>query len=246
MVSPVTPFSLPEFEKLVDERRSVRLFDGSPMPEAITQKIIDLALLAPNSSNLQPWEFHWVKNEPMRGDLVKYCLSQAAAATAAELIVCVARRDTWQRARADMIEQMTAKEKEGARIPQAAWQYYRKLVPLMYVQGPLSILGHFKALMFFITGFKKPVMREPANHTDMRIWAIKSTALACQNMMLAARAYGYDSCPMEGIDSRRIRKMLKLPRSSDIVMVLGFGKRSPKGVTLPRIRANRALHVFKH
>ena len=36
----------------------------------------------------------------------------------------------------------------------------------------------------------------------MAVWAHKSTALACENLMLSLRAYGYDSCPMEGMDSK--------------------------------------------
>lgn len=234
------------FEQLVQERRSIRIFDKSPVPESIIEKCLDLALLAPNSSNLQPWEFHWVRKESMKKSLVEACLSQAAAATASELIVCVARTDTWAHARTDMIEQMTSKQNQGERIPEAAWYYYRKLVPMMYRQGWLSSLGYLKKIIFFFIGLRKPMMREPTSHHDMRIWAIKSTALACENLMLATRAFGYDSCPMEGIDSRRIRKLLKLSRRSDVVMVIGIGKCAPKGMTLPRIRGERSRYVIEH
>lgn len=243
--STVTPIC-PDFEKLVNERRSVRLYDGTPVPAEIIEKCLDLALLAPNSSNLQPWEFHWVKSEPLRKSLVEACMSQAAASTAAELIVCVARRATWREACADMIARMDAAEKSGVRIPQAAKTYYQSLVPKMYAQGWFSVLGYLKKIAFFVIGLKRPMMREPTSHSDMRVWAAKSAALACENLMLAARAYGYDSCPMEGIDSRRIKKMLSLKRDAEIIMVVSIGKRGPKGVTLPRIRGDRARYVFKH
>jgi nitroreductase len=52
-----------------------------------------LALLAPNSSNLQPWTFYVVQNPTKKKQLVKACLNQLAAKTASELIVCVARTD---------------------------------------------------------------------------------------------------------------------------------------------------------
>ncbi len=234
------------FEKLVSQRRSIRIFDKSPMPEAIVEKCLDLALLAPNSSNLQPWEFHWVRKEPLRKSLVEACLSQSAAATAAELIVCIARTNTWQQARTDMITQMTEKKNQGEKIPDAAWLYYRKLVPIMYRQGWFSVLGCLKKIIFFAIGLKKPMMREPTSHQDLRIWAIKSTALACENLMLAATAYGYDSCPMEGMDSTRVRKLLNLPRHSDVVMVIALGKRASNGVTLPRIRGERSRYVIHH
>jgi len=81
---------------------------------------------------------------------------------------------------------------------------------------------------------------------DLRVWAIKSTALGCENLMLAIKAYGYDSCPMEGMDSRRIRKLPKLFRHTDVMMVLGIGKSASNGVTLPRIRGERSRYVIKH
>ena len=91
------PIEAIQFQKLVEGRRSIRLFDGTPVPEEVIQNCLDIALLAPNSSNLQPWEFHWVRTPEKRTNLNKACLSQAAANTAAELIVCVARTQTWRR-----------------------------------------------------------------------------------------------------------------------------------------------------
>ena len=57
---------------------------------------LELALLAPNSSNLQPWEFYWVRSPEKKQNLVSYCLGQPAAATAQELVVAVARPDYWK------------------------------------------------------------------------------------------------------------------------------------------------------
>ena len=236
---------LTAFEKIVRQRRSIRIFDGSPIPESVMEKCFDLALLAPNSSNLQPWEFHWVREASLREKLAENCLGQSAARTAAELVVCVARTDTWQKTGADMLKQLAAKETAGENIPKAAWHYYRKLVPIMYQQGWLSSLGFIKKIIFFLIGLKKPMMREPTSHHDLKIWAIKSTALACENLMLAATAQGYDSCPMEGMDSTRIRKLLNFSRASDIVMVIAFGKRAANGVTLPQIRGDRSQYVIQ-
>jgi nitroreductase len=212
----MSDFIDPAFEQLVRERRSVRLFEKTPVPEAVMEKCLDLALLAPNSSNLQPWEFHWVRTEPKRAELVKACESQAAAATAAELVVCVARTNTWREACADMVAQLERHEKQGDRIPKAAWAYYRKLVALRYRQGPLGLFGLAKRIYTFFRGLRHPIQREPNSRQDMRIWAIKSTVLACENLMLAARAQGYDTCPMEGFDHVRVRKILNLPRDAEI------------------------------
>ncbi|NDG28128.1 MAG: hypothetical protein EB120_13260 [Proteobacteria bacterium] len=132
---------------------------------------------------------------------------------------------------------------QGVRIPKAATHYYDKLVPMVYSQGPLGFWGVIKKLFVFFLGLKKPISREPSSISDMKIWATKSTALACENLMLSLRASGYDSCPLEGIDSKRIRKLLGLPGQVLIPMVIAIGKRRSDGVTLPRIRADKSWFV---
>ena len=77
----------------------------------------------------------------------------------------------------------------------------------------------------------------------MKIWAHKSTALACQTLMLSLRAFGYDSCPMEGIDSFRIKKLLKLPKKAQICMVISAGRRADNGVYGKRFRLNKERFI---
>ena len=52
-----------EFIKVVESRRSVRVYNDEKIPEKDIQKCLDLALLAANSSNLQAWQFYWVKSK---------------------------------------------------------------------------------------------------------------------------------------------------------------------------------------
>ncbi|PIK16278.1 nitroreductase family protein [Halobacteriovorax sp. JY17] len=228
-----------EFFKVLKSRRSVRVYKDEPVKEEDMQKILDAAVLAPNSSNLQPWEFYWVKNATKKAELVKACLSQPAAATAPELIVCIARTDTWRENAKTMLEFLN--KKEG--VPAAAKSYYEKLVPLAYSQGPLGVFGLIKRLAIFITGFKKVTPREPVSKSQMITWATKSTALGCENIMLAARALGYDSCPMEGADSKRIKNILHLGSGAHFVMVISIGKRDDKGVYGEQIRFDRSHFV---
>jgi nitroreductase len=41
----------------------------------------------------------------------------------------------------------------------------------------------------------------------MRIVAQKSAALAAQNFMISMAAVNYDTCPMEGFDSLRVKNI---------------------------------------
>ena len=96
-----------------------------------------------------------------------------------------------------------------------------------------------------IRGIKKPTPREPYSKRGMAVWAHKSTALACENLMLALRAYGYDSCPMEGIDSKRIKKLLELKKPAEISMVLSAGKRAENGVYGKQVRFNSKYFIHE-
>jgi len=231
-----------EFEKVVRNRRSVRVYDGTPVPETVVRKCLELALLAPNSSNLQPWEFYWVRSPEKRALLVEACFSQNAARTAAELFVCVGRIDKVFPHARQMLDLLGA---SGLPVPEAVRSYYKRLVPFAYATGPLSVLAPFKWLFFTMAGIFKVVPREPLGKPGLKLWAAKSSALACENLMLAFSAHGFDTCPMEGLDSKRVKKILGLPRSSVVVMAISAGKRRPDGVYGPRVRFPDAQFIFE-
>ena len=166
----------------------------------------------------------------------KFCFNQPAARTAPELVVIVAKPYLWKKHAKQMLQIFQDQEAKGVEVPKSAKDYYKKLAPMVYRQGPLGILGLLKKVIFFFVGLKKIVPREPTSRSEMRIWANKSAALACQNFMMGMSAQGFDSCPMEGFDSKRVKKLLKLKCSDDVVMVISCGKRSPGGVYGARLR----------
>lgn len=230
---PLAPVDWDAFMNVVRNRRSVRVFDGRPIPEPDMRDCLEAALLAPNSSNLQPWEFHWARSPEIKAKLVEACLSQPAAKTASEIVVVVARTGLWRKRAGEMIEALKA---GPIPPPPSVLAYYGKLVPFFYEQGPLSAFGLIKQVLFFFRGLSAPTPREPTNRGELRTWAVKTCALAAENFMLALSAKGYDSCPMEGLDSARVRKALGLPRDATVVMAIGCGKRAPGGVYGPRVR----------
>jgi nitroreductase len=231
-----------EFEKVVRSRRSARAYTDEPVPEFVMRRCLELALLAPNSSNLQTWEFYWVRDLQKKKELSRLCMNQPTATTAAELIVCVARLDTWRAHAKLMLDEF---EVATPRPPERVLEYYKKLVPLAYGQGPFYLFGPFKKLLISLLALRRPMPRGPAGKADMRVWVHKSTALACENLMLSLRAFGYDSCPMEGIDERRIQNLLKLPRTAEVCMVISAGKRAKNGIYAPQLRFDKSLFLFE-
>jgi len=221
-----------EFEKVIKNRRSVRVYTNEKVPKAVMEKVLEWGLLAANSSNLQPWEFYWVKQPTKKSQLVEALFNQPAARTAQELIVCVGKLNSWKKTRKDMLELFAGRSD----VPASARAYYEKLVPMAYTQGPLSIFGYSKKVFTTVVGIFRPIPREPNSRSDMRVWAAKSVALACQNIMMGFSAHGFDTCPMEGFDSKRVKKILGLGRESEIVMVISVGKRDKRGVYGERVR----------
>lgn len=229
-----------EFRKLVEARRSIRKYTSEVIPEEIVNDCLDLAMLAPNSSGLQQWDFYRVKTPAIKEKVIHACFSQSAAKTSAELIVCVARRDTWRKHSKQMLEEF---EKLPVATPKVAITYYKTLVPFVYTVGWFNILTPFKWLFNTVVGVFKVVPRDPISSYGMNTWAVKSTALACENLMLAFRAHGYDTCPMEGFDSWKVKSALGLPHSFEIAMIISAGRRDNGGVYGPRIRFPREQFV---
>lgn len=231
-----------DFFDLVNKRRSIRKFSSERIPAKVIYKALKAGLLAANSSNLQPWEFYWVKDRKNKARLIKACFSQNAAKTAQELIVAVSRIDTWKRNRNLILNNY----KKNGEIPPIVERYYNRLIPLAYLHDRIGILGIArKILSFFISvvGFFIPVPRGPVFRHDVFEIVTKTTALACQNFMMALVAQGYDSCPMEGFDHLRVKQILKLNNQSHVVMVLGVGKADLKGKYGERFRVDDNLVI---
>lgn len=54
--------------------------------------------------------------------------------------------------------------------------------------------------------------------------AMRSCGMAAQTLMLAAKAMGYDSCPMDGFDFERVGTLINLPADHVIAMFVAIGK----------------------
>ncbi|MGE0632015.1 MAG: nitroreductase family protein [Pseudobdellovibrionaceae bacterium] len=233
--------SAQEFIKIVESRRSIRRYASDPIPETVVRECLRLAYLAPLSSNLHTAELYWVRNPEKKKLLAEYCLGQPAATTAQELVVCVARTDTWRRNAKWMVKAL----KERGLPTASTIKYYEKLIPIVYTTGPFSIFAPIKWIIFTAMGLMKPMVRDPLGNSGLQKWAIKSASLVCENLMLAYRAFGFDSCPMEGFDEKRVKKLLGLPRGAHVVMVISAGKRTKGGVYGPRIRLDQEHFIFE-
>ena len=231
-------------EKTVSEaiayRRSTRVYKDIPIDTEKVKQCLVNASLAPTSSNLQLWEFYHITNKNTLKEIAEACFNQSAAKTAQQLVIIVTRKDLWkQRAKANIAflnkvyDKDDLSERELKRKKMAT-NYYKKLIPTIYTDF-LGILGYLKYFSFQIVGLFKPIYRQ-VRQSDMRIVAHKSAGLAAQNFMTSMAAIDYDTCPMEGSDTLRVKRILNLPRGAEINMIIGCGIRDEKGIYGPRFR----------
>lgn len=227
------------FYEVINKRRSVRRFAAKTVPEELIQNAIATAVLAPNSSNTQTWDFYWVKNADSKNKLIHYCLNQSAARTAAELVVITADPKKWKRSQQGLIDWAIK-----ANAPKPVLIYYQKLIPITYRWGFLNSFALIKWIGTSIVGLFRPLPRGPNFRSELQLVAVKSAALAAQNFVLALTAEGLSTCMMEGFDESRVKSLLKLPASSRVVMVVAIGYEGEKAFWGPQYRLpiNEVFH----
>jgi nitroreductase len=228
------------FEQIVNYRRSVRYYKDSPIDTEKVKYCLQLAALSPNSSNMQLWEFYHVTDPEKLRQLSVACLNQEAATTAKQIVVFVTRQDLYKKRAKKMVEleslnvlKNSPEEKQNKRIK--TWQlYYGKVIPLLYSRF-FGILGALRKIAVIVVGLFRP-MTYQVSECDMRVVVHKTCALAAQTFMLGMANQGYDTCPMEGLDSKKVKSILDLPRGAEINMIVSCGIREPKGVWGDRMR----------
>jgi len=235
------------FDQIVHHRRSNRRFDPNfIVADEIIERSLQRAILSPNSSNMQLWEFHWIKDPVIKQRFHELCLGQSAAKDPGHLIVFVTRQDLWSKRAKWNLERIKENiQGEPNKMEKRGIQYYSKLMPLIYRGDIFGINTLIRKSICFWMGLRKPFMRF-GGKADQRVMVHKSCALAAQTFMLSISAEGLESCPMEGFDNKRVIKELNLPSGAEISMIISVGKGTEEGVWGKRFRVPFEEVVVKH
>lgn len=226
---------------IMERRRAVRLFDPQkPLDTDCVRQCIELAQLAPTSSNMQLWEAYHVTSPTVLKQLGEACLGQSAATTAQQIVVFVTRQDKYRQHAEDVFHfeyhnvRRNYPVEKHAKYTRRYHLYYHRLMPFLYVRF-FGLIGVFRKLLSFGIGLFRPIVRQ-VSESDVRVVLHKSCALAIENFMLAMTEVGYDTCPLEGFDSWKVKRALHLPLGTEVCMVIACGFRLPKGIRGDRFR----------
>jgi len=209
------------------ERRAIKVFDPVAIPAAARQQILDAARLAPSSFNMQPYRFYWVESPDLKKAAVKLCLDQMPATTASALVVAVADIGSLRATAEGQLAWMRQNGFSEKKISE--YEFKARIGRWLFAPGWFGSLGALRWAIFRLLHLCKIIGMPPVSRQGLFKWAFKNTSLACENLMIAAEALGFNTCPMDGFDGRRLAKFLGLSsKDHEIVMVIAVGRKSLK------------------
>jgi len=224
------------FCALNERRRAIRDFDGTPVCDEDVRAILEQALLAPSSGNLQPYHVHWVRDPVLRGRIAAACRGQRAAASAPVLLVFSAGVDAARATAGAQLEYVNACDA----LDERAKTYHRAQLATFRRFMRWGTSWIWSPLHAAICAVWPPLSMIPVGSAAARHWAARSAVYAAQTVLLAAAARGVDSCPMEGFDARTVARLLALPRGTVVPVVIAIGRRRTGARVEPRWRRSFA------
>lgn len=233
-------------DQIIARRRSNRKYAAEvEVPEEVIVKSLERAILSPNSSNMQLWEFHYTNNPEKIAEMTPLCLNQSAASTAKYLVFFITRQGLWkERAKANYDFVKKSLDSVESKRAKQALSYYSKLMPLVYRQDWFGISTFIRRAICTVSGISKPFYRM-GGKADQRVMVHKSIALAAQTFILSIAEQDFDSCPMEGFDRVRMKKYLNLPQDAEISMIVSVGKGQTEGIYGERFRVENEKTIIR-
>ncbi|MBK8914258.1 MAG: nitroreductase family protein [Phycisphaerales bacterium] len=233
---PADPLSLSAFEVLVRARRATRHFLPQPIPDDLLARILDAARWAPSGYNLQPTHIFIVRDPGRRAAMLPACMGQAQVREAPLTLIFTGDR----RVRSAHFERVLEMERAAGNLPEHYEKRLRAVVPLAFDRGPLGLKAALKAVFAPLRRLFLPTPAIPA--LDMRFWLAKQAMLSAMNAMLAATAAGLATVPMEGFDPGRVRRVLRIPRRFEILLLMPIGYAAPGTLTKTRLPTADLIH----
>ncbi|MEI7209407.1 nitroreductase family protein [Pectobacterium carotovorum] len=211
-----------DFQTANRERRAIREFDSTSVSDDLIKALLTEATFAPSSGNLQPYQFHWVKNAELKSQVALACNGQKAARSAAALIIVVASPDIGRHT----AEKQLAYVEASASLQPKSKDYYRKQIGKFERILKLGAYACWTPLLNIASIFQPALSLLPVGHMGSRHWAARNSIFAAQTLMLGAAAKGLDSCPMEGFSATKLSQLLGLKRGTVIPVVIALGYRA--------------------
>ncbi|MFB2877870.1 nitroreductase family protein [Floridanema aerugineum] len=181
-------------KEAIEERRAARSFRFDPIPEEVLSEILRLGVRAPSGYNLQPWRFIVVKEEANKEKLRACAFDQRQISEAPVVLICCGDRLVSE---TDYIESVIKLGTEAGAMNEAFANYMRAQIPVLFQYHP--------------------------SFESVEAWTNRHTMLAVAHIMIVAKSFGVDSCPMEGFVTAQVKEAFNIPEHLDICCLLPLG-----------------------
>jgi len=178
----------------IEQRRAARSFRSDPIPEAILAEIFRLGVRAPSGYNLQPWRFIVVREQENKDKLKACAFNQRQVGEAPVVLICCGDRSVKESEYIESVIKLA--ESEGA-MTEAFAGYMRQAIPQLFENQPCF--------------------------ESIEAWTNRHTMLAVAHLMIVAKSFGVDSCPMEGFVSAQVKEAFQIPDNVDVCCLLALG-----------------------
>ncbi|WP_342564458.1 nitroreductase family protein [Paenibacillus sp. FSL R7-0345] len=200
-----------EFNKVIRERHSVRKYDPSwKISDEEIKEILNDAILAPSSSNLQPWRFIVVTDQELKQQLLPIAYNQQQVVDSSVTIAVLGDIEAYRNAE-KIYEYAEAAGFITAEIGSAMAKRSRDSYSAMPVQKLKEI-------------------------------ALVDGGLISMQLMLAAKAKGYDTVPMGGFIPEKLRELFSISERYEPVMLISIGKAAAEGRSTARLPLDEVTH----
>jgi len=209
-------------EEALLSRRSIRAFRPDPVPRGTVAEILALASRAPSGTNIQPWKVRVLagrERDKLAKAMVDAYLTKGEDAFKYDYNYYPVK---WR-------------EPYLARRRKVGWDLYG-LLGLTRDNKEGMAKQHARNFMFF----GAPVEMIFTIDADMELGSWLDYGMFLENIMLAARGKGLDTCPQAAIASAHkvVREVLAIPESEKIVCGMALGYAEPNAIenTLVTVR----------
>ncbi|MFF8974899.1 nitroreductase family protein [Streptomyces sp. NPDC014995] len=200
--------------RIIRSRRSIRHYRPDPVPAPLLRELVDLALEAPSSFNLQARSVVTVTGEEGRKALTEATGGQPHPQEAPVMLVFVAEPGAWREDRGDVWDTAT-------RL--GAWS------------ERFAVASPDDARLFHENLWRRGLERE---------YAVKDAMIAASFLMIAAHAAGLATSPMNGWDEDEVKKAIGAEGRDDLHIALLMPLGYPAETRLHPGRRDRSLTVF--
>lgn len=225
-----------ELIDLVRSRRSTRHFLSDPVPPELLDQLLEAARWAPSGFNLQPTHFVVVTDSEVKTRLYPACMKQRQVLEAAATVVFTGDHNVV----ANHFERVLQMDREAGAINDNYETLLRKAVPLSFHRGPMGLGWLWKMVVEGVAERFIPIPNVQAVH--MKYWLAKQVSLSAMAFMLAAEAAGLATCPMEGFGESAVRRVLGIPLSQTIVLIVPVGYAAQTAATKTRLPLLDRVH----